>query len=88
MENKMYSDRPCAGERHGFGLFLPLLIIPVTMVMMRKMAMHRFAHHQGMYSQGDQDWVPPMFAEFHRRAHAAEAKAQAQPPAQGPTATV
>ena len=72
MERKMDSD--CGESRHGgFRHLLPFLAIPLAFGVMRGMAHHRFTR---MGEQRRADWkngVPPMFAELHRRAHAAEA---------------
>jgi len=71
MEHRMDSDY---GERRhsGFRHFLPFLAIPVAFAVMHGMRRHKFAY---MTEQHREDWkngVPPMFAELHRRAHAAE----------------
>jgi hypothetical protein len=77
MEHRM--DRECGDGSHtGFRHFLPFLAIPLAIGVMRGMARHKFGSMHGM-RQGMQreDWkngVPPMFAELHRRAHAAEAE--------------
>jgi hypothetical protein len=72
MESKLDSD--CTESRHhGFRHFLPFLAIPVAFVLMKGMAHHRYAR---MGEGGRAAWkngVPPMFAELHRRAHAADA---------------
>ena len=71
MENRM--DRDCgAGPHRGFRHILPFLAIPLAIGLMRGFAHHKFAH---MGEQRREQWrkgVPPMFAELHRRAHAAE----------------
>ena len=80
MENKTNSDRPCGESHHdhrGFKMFLPLLIMPVAFGMLRGMARHKYAHLQAMHGAQGENFVPPLFAEWHRRAHAAEN----QPPA-------
>ncbi len=88
MENRMYADRPCDGghREHGFKFLLPLLLVPVAFGMMRGMARHKFAHMQAAHGQGWEGGVPPMFAEWHRRAHAAQAQAQGQAPTPPPAA--
>ncbi len=86
MENRMYADRPCAEGHHGFRFLLPLLLVPVAFGMMRGMARHKFAHLQAARGQGWEGGVPPMFAEWHRRAHAAQAQGQGQAPSQPPAA--
>ncbi len=76
MEHTM--DRDCGEGLHGgFRHILPFLAIPLAFGLMRGMARHKFAHMNGMrHEMRREDWkngVPPMFAELHRRAHAAEA---------------
>jgi hypothetical protein len=82
MENRMYADRPCAEghHEHGFKFLLPLLVVPVVIGMMRGFGRHKFAHMQRMQGAAGENFVPPFFAEMHRRAHAAEAKAQPSTP--------
>ncbi len=77
MEHRMDSD---CGERHHGGLrhLLPFLAIPLAIGLMRGMAHHKFAR-MGMHQRMEwKNGVPPMFAEFHRRAHAAEAAGPAE----------
>lgn len=82
MEHRMNADQPCGEGYHGpmghngFKMFLPLLILPVVFGMMRGMARHKFAHMRAMHGEQGENFVPPIFAEWHRRAHAAES----QPP--------
>ncbi len=73
MEHKLDSD--CGESRHG-GLrhILPFLAIPLAFAMMRGMSHRKWAHMNGMHRQDWKNGVPPMFAELHRRAHAAEAE--------------
>jgi hypothetical protein len=88
MENRMY--RECGDGMHsGFRHILPFLAIPLVIGLVRGMARHKFAHMSEMghgpmgRGQFREDWkngVPPMFAELHRRAHAAEQKAGAETP--------
>ncbi len=72
MEHQMDSD--CGESRHSeLRHLLPFLAIPVAFAVMRGMRHHRYMH---MSAQSREEWkngVPPMFAELHRRAHAAEA---------------
>jgi hypothetical protein len=77
MEHKMY-QQDCQGDSHsGFRHLMPLLIIPIAIGVMRGMARHRFGQ-MAMHHEGWKGGVPPMFAEMHRRAHAAEAQSQAE----------
>ena len=73
MEQK--KDYDCEEDRHsGLRHILPFLVIPLVIGLMRGFAHHKFAR---MGWQRRQEWkngVPPMFAELHRRAHAAEAE--------------
>lgn len=73
MEQKI--DRDCGEGRHsGFRHILPFLVIPLAIGLMRGFAHHKIAR---MGWQRRQEWkngVPPMFAELHRRAHAADAE--------------
>ncbi len=71
MENKMdagYGERRHGGFRH----LLPLLAIPLAIGLMRGMARHKYAPIHGQQRESWKNGVPPMFAELHRRAHAAE----------------
>ncbi len=73
MEHRMDSD--CGeGSHGGFRHLLPILVIPMAFVLMRGMARHSFAHMGAQRREGWKNGVPPMFAELHRRAHAAEAE--------------
>ena len=72
MENRM--ERDCGESRHsGFKHILPFLAIPLAFGVMRGIAHHKFAHMSDERREAFQNGVPPMFAELHRRAHAAEA---------------
>ncbi len=75
MEHRMDSDR---GEyRHsGFKHILPFLAIPVAFAVMRGMRRHMYGRMGGLRREEWKNGVPPMFAELHRRAHAAEAENQ------------
>ena len=72
-------DCDCGEYRHsGFKHILPFLAIPLVIGFMRGMAHHKYAR---MGWQRPSEWkngVPPMFAELHRRAHAAEAEKPAE----------
>ncbi len=77
MENRM--DRDCGeGRRLGFRRILPFLAIPLAIGLMRGFAHHKFAHMSEQRREAWKNGVPPMFAELHRRAHAAEAEKQAE----------
>ena len=83
MENRM--NRDCGERSHaGFVHFLPFLAIPLAFGLMRGMAHHKFSHMSEQHREAWKTGVPPMFAELHRRAHAAEAAgaAQAEKPAE------
>jgi len=73
MEQSMDSD--CGKGSHG-GLrhLLPFLAIPMAFVLMRSIARHTHSHMGGLHRERWKNGVPPMFAELHRRAHAAEAE--------------
>jgi hypothetical protein len=72
MEQRMDSD--CReGSHAGLRHLLPFLVIPMAFALMHGLARNM---HATMGAQGRESWkngVPPMFAELHRRAHAAEA---------------
>jgi len=53
---------------------MPFLVIPLVFALMRGMARHSYAHMSAQRREGWKNGVPPMFAELHRRAHAAEAE--------------
>lgn len=74
-------DRDCGERSHGgFRHILPFLAIPLAFGLMRGMARHKFGR-MGERRRGEwQNGVPPMFAELHRRAHAAEASALFEKP--------
>ena len=71
MENNM--DRDCGGRPH-FGLkhILPFLVIPLGIGLVRGVVRHKMGHMMARRAEW-KNGVPPMFAEMHRRAHAAEA---------------
>jgi hypothetical protein len=72
MEHRM--DRDCGeGPHGGFRHILPFLAIPLAIGLIHGLARHKFAHMGEMRREAWKNGVPPMFAELHRRAHAAEA---------------
>ena len=72
MENRM--NRDCGdGPHSGFRHILPFLAIPLAIGVIHGLARHKFAHMSEMRREQWKNGVPPMFAELHRRAHAAEA---------------
>ena len=78
MEQNM--DRNCGEGMHHSGVkhILPFLAIPLVIGLVRGFARHQFEH---MSQQQRSEWkngVPPMFAELHRRAHAAETEKPAE----------
>ncbi len=71
MERRMESD--CEEGRHGgFRHLMPFLAIPLAFAVMRGLAHHKHGHMGGLRRAEWKNGVPPMFAELHRRAHAAE----------------
>jgi hypothetical protein len=77
MEHRTKSD--CEeGTHRGLRHLLPFLVIPVTIGLVRGFAHHKFAHMAGQRRGEWKNGVPPMFAELHRRAHAAEAEKPAE----------
>jgi hypothetical protein len=73
MEQSM--DRNCGSNAHSsIKMILPFLAIPLAIGLMRGFARHKFAHMGEMRRADWKNGVPPMFAELHRRAHAAEAE--------------
>jgi len=80
MEHRM--ERDCGeGSHRGVKQLLPFLVIPLAIGLMRGFAHHKFAHRTGQRHGDWKNGVPPMFAELHRRAHAAEAEKPAEPQA-------
>jgi hypothetical protein len=70
MENTNETCR-CGACPHGMGMLLPLLVLLLMIGMLK----HAAKHKHGMMGAHPSSWengVPPMFAELHRRAHAAE----------------
>ena len=77
MEQRMDAD--CGESRHsGFKHILPFLAIPLAFGIMRGMRRHMVARMAGQGREGWKNGVPPMFAELHRRVHAAEAEKPAE----------
>lgn len=81
-------DRHISGRRHmhmhmGMGI-LPMLVIPLVVMMAFKMSRRMAWRMRMMQREEWKNGVPPMFAELHRRAHAAEAAAarEAEQPAE------
>jgi hypothetical protein len=69
---RMYRRDCEEGPHSGAMRILPFLAILLVIGLMKGMMHHRIAN---MSERQREDWkngVPPMFAEFHRRAHAAE----------------
>ena len=78
MENRMNRDCECGASAHsGFRHILPFLAIPLAIGLIHGVARHKFAHMSEMRRETWRNGVPPMFAELHRRAHAADAAAAA-----------
>ena len=68
MEQRMDSD--CEGRRPGgFKHMLPLLVIPLGFALMRGLAHHKYGHMGAMRRKEWKNGVPPMFEEWHKRAH-------------------
>jgi hypothetical protein len=57
---------------HEFGFILPMIAIPLTIGFMMRMARRKYRYMNGAHRGDWENGVPPMFAELHRRAHAAE----------------
>ena len=77
MEHRIDSD--CReGPHGGFRHILPFLAIPLAIGLMRGIARHKFAQMGGQRREEWKNGVPPIFAELHRRAHAAEAEIPAE----------
>jgi len=71
-------DTDCGERRHsGFRHLLPFLAIPLAFGLMHSLKHHKFSRMGELHRAEWKNGVPPMFAELHRRAHAAED----QPPA-------
>jgi hypothetical protein len=81
MENQVQQTEGCGGRPMGFRGSFPVWIVPIGMGLFMGMMIRRkqlgFAHH---HHRNWENGVPPMFMEWHRRAH----ENQPQPP----TATV
>lgn len=74
--------------RHGgFRHILPFLVIPLAIALMRGMARYKYGRMSEHRHEGWKDGVPPIFAELHRRAHAAEAGAPSGTTAEDPANT-
>ena len=77
MEHRMDCD--CGEGRHAdFRHFMPFLVIPLAFGLMRGFVHHKHGHMGEMHREEWKNSVPPMFAEMHRRAHAAEAEKPAE----------
>ena len=86
MENSNESYR-CGERRHGMGMFLPLLALPLVIGFMKHAARRHMMMHGEMGEHGErseyakqrraafEERIMPIFSELHRKAHAAEAKA-------------
>jgi hypothetical protein len=80
MEHRMDSD--WVERRHGgFRHILPFLAIPLAIGVMRGLARHKYAYVGEQRREAWKNGVPLMFAELHRRAHAAEAEKPVEMPA-------
>jgi hypothetical protein len=77
MEHRMDSD--CGEGQYGrFRHLLPLLAVPLAFGIMRGLRRHKYAYMGEQRREAWKNGVPPMFAELHRRAHAAEAQKPAE----------
>ena len=73
-------DRDCRESSHStFKHVLPFLVIPLAIGLMRGFAYHKFSHMREQRQASWKNGVPPMFAEMHRRAHAADAAETGKP---------
>ncbi len=74
-----YSDSDRGEYQHsGFKHILPFLAIPVAFAVMHGMRRRMHGRMAGWHREEWKNGVPPMFAELHRRAHAAEAEKAAE----------
>ncbi len=80
MENQFQPRGDCGGSPLGYRGFFPVWIIPIGVGLMMGMAMRRRFFGMGHHQHGWGNGVPPMFMEWHRRAH------ESQPPAPTETA--
>lgn len=71
--SSMHNQEDC-GKEGGFRF--PIFIIPLTIGLM-VFARHKRQHMRMMNRESWKNGVPPLFNEWHRRAHEAEAQSQA-----------
>ena len=74
-----HSNHPCQAGPHPMGLIVPFVVLPVVIGLVRGFARHRMVQHFQHHAEW-QNGVPPLFAEMHRRAHAAEAGSETATP--------
>ncbi len=68
------------GESMGEGGFpFPVIFIPLTVGLLIHFARRKRHHMRMMYREGWKNGVPPLFNEWHRRAHEAEAQESKAP---------
>ncbi len=79
MSDQMYSNRNCDEGHYGPGFMFPLLVIPIGIGLMMGLARAKRRHFRAHFRGNWENGVPPMFAEWHRRAHESQAASQSQP---------
>lgn len=78
MENPYAQRGDCGGRPLGFQGGFPVWLIPIGIGVMMSMAMRRRHFHRAYFRQGWENGVPPMFMEWHRRAHASQPQGPVQ----------
>jgi hypothetical protein len=77
MEQRIDTD--CVERRQSsFRHLLPFLAIPLAFGIIRGMRRHKYAYIGAQEREAWESGVPPIFAELHRRAHAADTQKPAE----------
>ncbi len=69
MTNPINQSRNCPEGPRGIRFFFPLLAIPIGVALLMGMAKRKRHYLRTHFQNAWVNGVPPMFAEWHRRAH-------------------
>ena len=69
MSDQIDQNRNCEDGGYGPHFLFPLLVIPVGIGIMMGIARAKRHHFRANMRSRWENGVPPMFAEWHRRAH-------------------
>lgn len=78
MSDPIQQNRNCDEGPYGHGFFFPMLAIPIGIGIMLGLARAKRRHLHSHFRRNWENGVPPMFAEWHRRAHESQTAGPSQ----------